>query len=883
MFIQKSKILIVKYSSIFLILILISSGIVPLYGGIKPVFASDFVGLTTACVNGLLIDVNGGAAPGSSVTNIVWNWGDSTTTTGFFPESHHYSTTGSYTFTVTAHYNDGSSASSSQTVSVAPGNLIGCNGLTINAGSGGSVSYISSVGSGTVTASSSKQLYLAGGDDLTLTANPSNGNSFSSWSATGGITGTGNNAVPQTQTTDIVVSSMGQITSNFITSSSIPSPIFVNSYIADISGNPINNIDINQPYEIIAEIKNPDVLSPHSYTINLNESTVTNPNGAINWNFPEPLATILSLLGLPTQWDAQPECQISLSGTWIDLSGCNTSTTQTIGAGQTSNFIFTFANHWNWIPPWDWKYLASTLIWDFTTGVLPTNLAVLEGLALTSAQLETYANQLQGIGAFLSNEGFNFQISSGNTILGSGTVSLSVPLTSTKMLEYLGITIASAPAGLATFAGIDASLGCETGVLCVGAVFAFTYEALSVAAQNGLYIAATDPDPNYSQIVQPVEPTLHNGTQVIQLPAIKSLPQNMYSVIQTLAEVVEYQNATAISIARYSEAKAVGNQNYQNLQVQAATKYAAERDSLLTLLENQLSNTTLSLPTLNSSSIQQAKNYLSQNGLPPLERQIFSGLGISSTTSDVTNGMQMFNQTTIGPSSLVTGVQGLKTVLTNETNTIGKTSTSFLHPVVISLTSPSGSVGSRTIVTSSGFSAHFPIIITYDGKTISTIFSHVGHLSQQIVIPSSASGPHIVIASNAVHNATGSITFTVNPLISLNKNNGPIGTRVIVTGTGFASSSSVVIKYNNTDVTPRGLATDIAGYFYGTITVPSSLPVSNDVVATDAINNTNSQPFTVTPSISLNATSGLVGNHVTLSGSNFAPSSNVAISYDGTT
>jgi Bacterial Ig-like domain (group 1)/PKD domain len=174
------------------------------------------VNLGTPCVNGLQVDINGAASPGASVTSISWNWGDGSTTTGFFPQTHKYSAAGQYSVQVTAHYNDGSTVSSSQVVNVAGGFLSNCMALTILAGPFGSVAYQSSVGSGTVPASSSVTLQLDFADDLSLTENPSAGFLFSKWSASRGITGINGAPINSTSPSiNIVVASAGTIGATF--------------------------------------------------------------------------------------------------------------------------------------------------------------------------------------------------------------------------------------------------------------------------------------------------------------------------------------------------------------------------------------------------------------------------------------------------------------------------------------------------------------------------------------------------------------------------------------------------------------------------------------------------------------------------------------------
>src|ERR1022692_534252 len=173
------------------------------------------VSVSTACVNGLQIDINGGAAPGASVTSIGWNWGDGVSTTGFFPSSHTYSSPGSYTVQTTAHFNDGTSASASQTVSVATGVLTNCVALTITAGTGGTVFYQASVGSGSVAAGSSFTLQLDLANGATLIAIPAPGYTFASWSASPGISGVTTTAA----TTNTIVNSASTIAASFTASS----------------------------------------------------------------------------------------------------------------------------------------------------------------------------------------------------------------------------------------------------------------------------------------------------------------------------------------------------------------------------------------------------------------------------------------------------------------------------------------------------------------------------------------------------------------------------------------------------------------------------------------------------------------------------------------
>jgi hypothetical protein len=182
------------------------------------IFSSGQFFIFPTCINGLQIDINGGtyAPPGGQVTNIVWNWGDGQQAPGGFPNSHTYSSAGNYTVQVTSQYSDGSSATLSQTLTVAPGALQNCVACEISASQNGAVSYQASVGSGTVSAGTSVTLQQANEADMLLTASPNSNDFFLDWSPSSGMTGI--NATPVTTNSPsvfIVVNNNSQIIGNF--------------------------------------------------------------------------------------------------------------------------------------------------------------------------------------------------------------------------------------------------------------------------------------------------------------------------------------------------------------------------------------------------------------------------------------------------------------------------------------------------------------------------------------------------------------------------------------------------------------------------------------------------------------------------------------------
>jgi hypothetical protein len=173
------------------------------------------VNLIPACVYGLTVDVNGGASPGANVTSINWNWGDGEQGTGYFPRSHNYTSSGTYTIQVTADYDDGSTGFASQQVTVGPSIDANCLTLTVTAGVGGAIVYQSSLRSGMIS-NGSFTFHLAAADDLGLSAEPGTDYTFSGWIAGPGITGAGG-APLATETSPIliVVDANSRISANF--------------------------------------------------------------------------------------------------------------------------------------------------------------------------------------------------------------------------------------------------------------------------------------------------------------------------------------------------------------------------------------------------------------------------------------------------------------------------------------------------------------------------------------------------------------------------------------------------------------------------------------------------------------------------------------------
>ncbi len=315
--------------------------------------------------------------------------------------------------------------------------------------------------------------------------------------------------------------------------------------------------------------------------------------------------------------------------------------------------------------------MAASGLLAVATGAIPAVLSA----AYTEEQLDTFHNIFANYEWFISNEQFAFELSWGNTNIEPISEQVQVPGTGTKMLDYIGTVAMAAVAGSETLMGLEwliftswSGVGLAAGTTCLLA------QALTIAIQNQAYIAASDPSSDFTNVAQPSPIMLENGTLFANLPIIQALPENDGNLVYMLVNMLSCQQALTQSIIRYSGAEGANSQNYAKLQLQAIMNYTAERNQYFTTFQNQLNFLTAQFPAVNSTTIQSAENYIQQNGLPPVETQVLTGLGLSSSISYVTDSLSLFNATTLDNFTLTNGLQAMNATLAEETNLWNQTS-----------------------------------------------------------------------------------------------------------------------------------------------------------------------------------------------------------------
>ena len=126
-------------------------------------------------------------------------------------------------------------------------------------------------------------------------------------------------------------------------------------------------------------------------------------------------------------------------------------------------------------------------------------------------------------------------------------------------------------------------------------------------------------------------------------------------------------------------------------------------------------------------------------------------------------------------------------------------------------------------------------------------------------------------------------TFTVITVaITLDVDEGPVGTEVEIIGTDFNDGEDVTIDYDDTDITDDivdgGTSTNSNGDFTSTISIPESTTGSHTITVTGATSaSTDTASFTVESEASLSPTEGGAGTWVTVSGTGFKASLSITI------
>lgn len=156
----------------------------------------------------------------------------------------------------------------------------------------------------------------------------------------------------------------------------------------------------------------------------------------------------------------------------------------------------------------------------------------------------------------------------------------------------------------------------------------------------------------------------------------------------------------------------------------------------------------------------------------------------------------------------------------------------------------SGSPGSKVTVKGAGFQAENDnILLSFDGKDtkLDILSDELGSFNAEFTIPETIAGKHEFMADMGdIYMEEITASLQVKPKIILEPKKPEIGSEVTVTGSGFASTSQVSIKYDDINIpnsSEKPLTTDANGSFSHKFNVPESSKSDHVVTVTDKAGN----------------------------------------------
>lgn len=207
----------------------------------------------------------------------------------------------------------------------------------------------------------------------------------------------------------------------------------------------------------------------------------------------------------------------------------------------------------------------------------------------------------------------------------------------------------------------------------------------------------------------------------------------------------------------------------------------------------------------------------------------------------------------------------------------------------IALSPPSGAVGQAVTVQATGFTEGQVLTAKFDGSAMSTSPATVtvpasGNINFTVSIPTTTNGDHTVaVYRDGISPLTATFTVTAKVAItSPASKQGPVGTSVTVSGTGFSGAGVTADITIGGKALASGVLVDSTGSFTGTGSVPVLAAGDQTVTASDGAGKiaATTDTFKVTPTLTVTPTSGLPGSTVSLSGSGW-PDGPVDVKFAG--
>ena len=197
----------------------------------------------------------------------------------------------------------------------------------------------------------------------------------------------------------------------------------------------------------------------------------------------------------------------------------------------------------------------------------------------------------------------------------------------------------------------------------------------------------------------------------------------------------------------------------------------------------------------------------------------------------------------------------------------------------ITVTDPIGP-NSNLNISGSNFGAGKALTFQLDGVSINPAGGpaftdangNIPQFTSIFLVKQTTLGQHTVTVNDGSSLATAD--FTVVSVVTASPQSGPVASAMTLTGYGFAPNTAVSATFAGLSLTGP-CTTDASNSFSCAYTVPV-VPAGPQTVQADAATTSATTTFTITPTISLTSTSGVVGMANTLSGTGFAANQNIS-------
>jgi hypothetical protein len=120
--------------------------------------------------------------------------------------------------------------------------------------------------------------------------------------------------------------------------------------------------------------------------------------------------------------------------------------------------------------------------------------------------------------------------------------------------------------------------------------------------------------------------------------------------------------------------------------------------------------------------------------------------------------------------------------------------------------------------------------------------------------------------------------------MTIDPDDGPVGTEVEISGTNFGSNDDITVEYDGVDITDEisgDKDTNSSGDFDSTIVIPESTAGDHTITVIDESDKAIDAVFTVEPEMTIDETSGMIGDSVTVNGTGFGDEVDVTVTFGG--